>query len=113
MIITFIYTVPCCERVFYGKYVGYVIDTYEDGLDMELNRIIMPILQKYYKLKDDASIIVGILSHYRKESSDYFSENEKHALTMLYCKWPAQAPEIFMNGMPFALSSPQKNVNLL
>jgi len=103
MIITFIYTVPSCERVFYGKFIGYINENYENGLDMELTHIIFPVLQKYYNIKDESDATVGIISHHRKEGPDYFSENEKNVFTMLYCKWSAQPSEIFMNGKPFTL----------
>jgi len=107
MIITFIYTVPNCLTPLYGKYVGYVTDDYEDGLDMEVMRLIFPILQQYYTLSKDATVTVGILSHYRKDSIDYCSENEKNAFTLLYCKWPltmdGKSSEIFMNGKPYTV----------
>ena len=79
MIVTFFYTLPDRPSPLYGKYVGYVSNTYEDGLDMEVARLIFPVVQQYYQLSEDAVVTVGILSHYRKDSMDYCSENEKNA----------------------------------
>lgn len=105
MIISFIYTIQKCNTVFYGKYVGFVTDNYEEGLDVELLKIIYPILQKYYDLKDESDVTLGILTYNRKDGVDYFSENEKNVFTMLYCKWSGQSPELFMNGKKYAIPS--------
>lgn len=108
MIITFMYKIPNNHNIFYGKYVGYVTDAYEEGLDKELLTIIFPALKQYYDLKDESDIIVGIISYNRKDGIDYFSENEKNIFTMLYCKWSGQPEDVFMNGKLYKFLTPLK-----
>ena len=44
MIITFIFSIKNQKDMMHGKYIGYISDNYEEGLDHELLLIIRPIL---------------------------------------------------------------------
>jgi hypothetical protein len=93
MIITFLYRIR--DHTYYGKYIGYVSQNYEEGLDMELQSILFPVLSEHYSIQDPAALRIGILSSQRN-GGDYFSENEKHVFDLLYCKWSNQPEEIFL-----------------
>ena len=98
MIITFLYYVK--EVRYYGKYVGYVSDNYEEGLDVEVRNTVFPELAAHYGIKDSSEIPFGILSFLRN-GHDYFSEQEKDAFDLLYLNWSNQPKEVFLHGRPF------------
>ena len=96
MIVTFLYRIH--ETVYHGKYIGYISDDYEEGLDIEIRRIFYPIWKHAYSLQSISDVYVGILSYQRKEY-EYFSEHEKYVFTSLYCNWDTES-EIFIDGVP-------------
>ena len=95
MIIVFFYRIA--DRLYHGKYIGYVSYDYEEGLDIELRALCFPIWKHTHGIKDPEEVCVGIISHYR-DGHDYFSENEKHIFDLLYCNWSNQPVEVFVNG---------------
>ena len=97
MIVTFLYRIQ--DRTYYGKYIGAISDDYEEGLDIEIQDIIFPILKGYHSLIDPSEIAVGILSAQRN-GSDYYSEQEKNVFDFLFCKWSNQPVEIFLHRRP-------------
>jgi len=102
MIVSFIYRFKNDPTMYYGKYIGYVSDNYEDGLDTEIANIIKNPLQNELESRnidpeDPSSITIGILGADRN-IKDYFSENEKDIFNLLYCNWSNQTPEFFLNG---------------
>ena len=95
MIVTFLYRIH--HQNYYGKYIGAVSDDYEEGLDIEIQDIIFPIIQPYYSLHDISQVSIGILFADRNVH-DYYSEQEKKVFDLLYCKWSNQPVEIFLRG---------------
>jgi hypothetical protein len=96
MIITFFYKIK--GEMYYGKYIGYVSDDYEEGLDIEVLNLFYPVWKRYYSLLCESDVSLGIVS-YQRNGSDYFSENEKHVFHSLYCNWSNQEPELFLHGI--------------
>jgi hypothetical protein len=82
---------------YYGKYIGYMSDKYEEGLDVELLTDCYPILRHAYGLSNDTEISFGVIS-YQRSDTDYFSEHEKDMFDLLYCKWSNQPVDIFVKG---------------
>jgi hypothetical protein len=93
MIVTFLYRMGDGPRK-YGKYIGYLSDDYEEGMDKELEGIMWPLLGLPGSRED---FHIGILFHSRV-GSDYFSEDEKLVFDVLYCNWSNQAVELFIDG---------------
>ena len=102
MIITFLYRIG--ETLHHGKYIGYMPNNYEEGLDIEVLNICYPIWKRAYSLQDKSDVCVAIL-FYQRSGGDYFSENEKHIFDTLYCNWTTQVVEIFINGTLWKKSS--------
>lgn len=98
MIVTFIYRIAGAK--YYGKYIGFLPDEYDEGLDKELSSVIQPAIHAYYQISDPVPI--GILSHHRL-SRDYFSEDEKEAFDLLYCNWSTHPMEIFFDQKLFIM----------
>ena len=96
MIITFIYKIKNDNNTYYGKYLGYMTDKYEEGLDTELLNKIFPILKDEYQLEDQDDILVGVLG-FNRDTYDYFSEKESNIFDLLYCNWSNQPKEIYLN----------------
>ncbi len=95
MIITFFYKIN--EKLYHGKYIGYMPDDYEEGLDIEVLNMFYPVWKQAYSLKDKSDVCVAIISHQRN-GHDYFSENENQIFASLYCNWTNQPVEIFIHG---------------
>ena len=100
MIVAFLYRIGSVR--YYGKYIGYLSDQYEEGLDHELKGVILPSLLSYYHISDPDLITIGIMSHQRL-GSDYFSEDEKFTFDLLYCNWSNQTVEVFFDGKPYKI----------
>jgi len=94
MIVVFFYKIN--DIMYHGKYIGKIGGYYE-GLDIEIRDLCYPIWKETYSLNSEENVWVGIISSQR-ESTDYFSENEKNVFHTLYCNWSNQPVEIFMNG---------------
>ena len=92
MIVTFLYRVGDGPRK-YGKYIGYLSDNYEEGMDKELESVIWPLLGAGNR--DDFHI--GIL-YYSREAYEYFSEDERLVFDFLYCNWSNEPKELFIDG---------------
>lgn len=97
MIVTFIYKIGQDTTKYYGKYIGYVSEEYEEGLDKEIQDKLYTIFEREYGIKNIEDILVGILG-FSKGTSDFFSENESNIFDILYCNWPKQQPEIYLKG---------------
>jgi hypothetical protein len=97
MLITFLYRIR--DSTYYGKYVGYMSDSYDEGLDIEMRNLIFPLIRNVYSMDDPSELVVGILFSQRKDV-DYYSESEKVVFDLLYCKWSNQTPELFLHGRP-------------
>jgi hypothetical protein len=95
MIITFLYQINGIR--YYGKFIGTLEETYEEGLDIELLKMIHPKLLEYYHLENPSDITIGILSSLRG-GNDYFSKNEKNVFDMLYLN-SLQSKEVFIHGI--------------
>jgi hypothetical protein len=95
MIISFFYRIG--EKLYHGKYIGYMPVDYEEGLDIEVLNKCFPIWQYAYSLQDPSDVCVAIHS-YQRSGHDYFSENEKHIFDTLYYNWTNQPVEIFIEG---------------
>ena len=98
MIIVFMYRIQGILR--HGKYIGYVSDDYEEGLDRELVHILYPVLQSVYPISSKDEVGMVILSAQR-DGYDYFSDQEKDIVDLLYCNWSNQEPEIFVHHHPY------------
>ena len=94
MIVTFLYRMGDGPRK-YGKYIGYLSDDYEEGMDKELESIIWPLLRLSGNLED---FHIGIL-YYSREGYEYFSEDEKLVFDFLYCNWSNEPKELFIDGI--------------
>lgn len=97
MIITFIYKFKGDNQKYYGKYIGYMSDQYEEGLDKELANTLYSIFEKHYSITSMDDVVIGILGAYR-ETSDYFSENESNIFDLLWCDWTIGEPELYLDG---------------
>jgi hypothetical protein len=97
MIITFIYKFKGDHKIYYGKYIGYITDDYEEGLDKELASTLYSIFEKHYSISSMDDVVIGILSFYR-DTSDYFSENEANIFDLLCCEWSIGEPELYLDG---------------
>lgn len=97
MLITFLYKIR--DSTYYGKYVGAMSDSYDEGLDIEIRNLIFPLIRDVYSMDDPSELMVGILFSQRKDV-DYYSESEKIVFDLLYCKWSNQTPELFLHGRP-------------
>jgi hypothetical protein len=96
MIVTFLYRIR--DITYYGKYIGYVSDDYEDGLDIEIQRIIYPYLQHYYQLTQPSQVNIGIL-FYQSESYTYFSPEERNVFQFLLCNFSNTNKELYLHGV--------------
>ena len=92
MIVTFIYKLPN-DMIYYGKYIGYITDNYEYGLDLEIKTLIYPIIKKKYNI-NKSELYVGILSSDRK-NYEFFSIHEKNIFNILYNE---AENKIYFNG---------------
>ncbi len=95
MIISFIYKIKDSDIKYYGKYIGYIKTTYEEGLDVELSNTIYPYIKTYYDLDNEDQLSIGIIG-FNRDVSDYFSEKEKDVFDFLYCDWSSNK-ELFIN----------------
>jgi hypothetical protein len=95
MIISFFYRIR--EKMYHGKYIGYVSNDYDEGLDIEVLNMCYPIWKHAYSLQDESDVYVAIIS-YQRNGNDYFSENEKYVFDTLYYNWTTQPVEIFIEG---------------
>lgn len=95
MLIAFFYKIA--GKIYYGKYIGYMSDDYDDGLDMEIHTLFYPVWKPVYSLERETDVVVGIIS-YQRDGYDYFSENEKNLFDVLLCNWSNQPRELFVNG---------------
>jgi len=95
MIISFFYRIG--EKLYHGKYIGYMSNDYDEGLDIEVLNMCYPIWKHAYSLQDESDVCVAIIS-YQRNGNDYFSENEKHIFDTLYYNWTTQPIEIFIEG---------------
>jgi hypothetical protein len=95
MFITFLYRIG--EKMYHGKYIGYMPVDYEEGLDIEVLNKCYPIWEQAYSLQNISDVCVAVTSHQRN-GLDYFSENEKYIFDTLYYHWTNQPVEIFIHG---------------
>jgi hypothetical protein len=94
MIVSFIYQVN--NEKYYGKYIGNIATNYEEGLDIEIQNKIFPLLKPEYNLESENDLVVGIL-FYTREKYEYFSEKESRIFDLIYCDWSNQPKEIYLN----------------
>lgn len=78
MIITFLYRID--EKMYHGKYIGYMPVDYEEGLDIEVLNKCFPIWKQVYTLKDPSNVYVAVTSHQR-DGLDYFQKMRNTSLT--------------------------------
>lgn len=103
MIVTFIYKTKNSNTKYFGKYIGYISNNYEQGLDREIVNYIYTILKTPLNLSDPSDLIIGILG-FNRETCDYFSEEEAHIFDFLYCNWTGgQEKEVYLQGNPIKL----------
>jgi len=96
MIITFLYRIN--DLTYYGKYIGYISDNYEDGLDIEIQRIIYPYVKEYYHLTHPSQLHIGIL-FYQSTSYTYFSSEECNVFQFLLCNFSNDNKELYLHGV--------------
>lgn len=96
MIITFIYKIKNDNNTYYGKYLGYMSDDYEEGLDIELLSKIFHVLKEGYNVETCDDVNIGVLG-FNRDTYDYFSEKEANIFDLLYCNWSNQPKEIYLN----------------
>ena len=89
MIVTFLYRVK--DATYYGKYIGYISDNYEDGLDIEIQRIMYPYVKRYYHLTNQSEL-------YQTESYTYFSSEESKVFQLLFCNFLNENKELYLHG---------------
>jgi hypothetical protein len=97
MITTFIYKSKNSNTKYYGKYIGFIPEDYEEGLDREIANIVYKILKDILLINDIEDLVIGILS-FNRDSYDYFSEKEADIFDLLYCKWSYESTEIYIGG---------------
>jgi hypothetical protein len=102
MIVTFLYRVK--DVTYYGKYIGYISDHYEDGLDIEIQRIMYPYVKNHYHLRNQSDFYVGIIS-YQTELYTYFSPEESKVFQLLFCNFSNEDKELYLHGEQQTLSS--------
>lgn len=97
MIVTFIYKHKNSNTKYYGKYIGQISTSYEEGLDRQIAYFIFNILKEPLNLSETEDLIVGILG-FNRDTTDYFSEEESHIFELLYCNWSPTNSEIYLYG---------------
>ena len=100
MIVTFLYSIG--NSTYYGKYIGYVTDNYEDGLDIEIQRIIYPYVKTYYQLRNQSDLKIGIL-FYQRDSYAYFTPDECKVFQLLFCNFTNENKELYLHGVQQSL----------
>ena len=60
MIISFFYRIG--EKLYHGKYIGYMSNDYDEGLDIEVLNMCYPIWKHAYSLQDESDVCVAIIS---------------------------------------------------
>jgi hypothetical protein len=95
MIIAFIYRIA--DKIYHGKYIGYVSDDYDEGLDIELRKELYPVWKNTYPISKEEDVSIGIIS-YCRSGYEFFSENEKNVFDTLYCNWTNEPKELFIHG---------------
>lgn len=96
MIVTFLYRIR--DITYYGKYIGYITDDYDDGLDIEVQKIIYPYIKEYYHIADPSELSVGILS-YQRTSYEFFSSDECKVFQLLICNFSNKDDkELYIHG---------------
>lgn len=96
MIVTFLYRVN--DLTYYGKYIGYLSNDYEDGLDIEIQSIIYPYLKNHYQLTHETQLHIGIL-FYTSESYAYFSSEERNVFQFLLYNFSNDNKELYLHGV--------------
>jgi len=96
MTVTFIYKINNDNTVYFGKYIGYITDDYNDSLDYEIKSMIYPILKTKYNNLQISDLHTGILFH-KKQDFDYYSENEKYAFNLWCCETIYNQKKIFLD----------------
>lgn len=99
MIVTFLYRVN--DITYYGKYIGYISDEYEDGLDIEIQRIMYPYVKNHYQLTHETQLHIGIL-FYQSSSYTYFSSEERNVFQFLLYNFPNNK-EWYLHGVEQSL----------
>jgi len=100
MIVTFLYSIG--NSMHYGKYIGFVPDNYEDGLDIEIQRIIYPYVKDYYQLRSQSDVKIGIL-FYQRDSYAYFTPDESNVFQLLFCNFTNENKELYLHGIQQSL----------
>ncbi len=80
MIVTFIYKVKGNSQTYFGKYVGYISGSYENGLNNEIKKIIYPIIKTKHNIYS-SDLCVGIL--YSLNGGFYDCVNEQDIFNLL------------------------------
>lgn len=96
MIVTFLYRIGEVTR--YGKYIGYISDKYEEGLDIEIQTILYPYIKTYYHLTNPQEFMVGIMS-YQRASYQYFSPEERNVFQLIFCNFNNENKELYIHGV--------------
>jgi len=98
MTVTFIYKINNDNTVYFGKYIGYITDDYDNSLDYEIKSMIYPILKTKYNNLQKSDLHTGILFH-KKQEFDYYSENEKYAFNLWCCETNYDQKKIFLDNI--------------
>lgn len=101
MIITFLYRIN--DITYYGKYIGYISDDYEEGLDVEIQRIMYPYVKNNYQLTSQSQLHIGIL-FYQKDSYTYFSPKECNVFQFLLYNFKNEDKELYLHGVQQRIS---------
>lgn len=102
MIVTFLYRIG--DVTYYGKYIGYVSNHYEEGLDIEIQNILYPYVKDYYHLDSQSQLMIGIL-FYERDSYTYFSPEEAKVFQLLFCNFKNDDKELYLHGVYHSLSA--------
>ena len=98
MIITFIYKNNNSDTKYYGKYIGYVSDSYSEGLDRQVSLIVYDVLKGPLNLCNIDDLIIGVIG-FNRDTYDYFSEEESKIFDLLYCNWSNEPKEVYIKGV--------------
>ena len=100
--ITFIYKIKNVNKTFYGKYIADNMSDDHEGLDVEMNSILLGYINEYRESKNlkklkNKNLSVGVLSCITNDNYlDYYSSGEIKCFDFYYQKF--KDTQVYING---------------
>ena len=100
--ITFIYKIKNVNKTFYGKYIADYMSDDHEGLDVEMNSILLGYINEYRESKNlkklkNKNLSVGVLSCITNDNYlDYYSSGEIKCFDFYYQKF--KDTQVYING---------------